>query len=244
MFELKGEARKQIEQDGYFLLKGVLSGGELSRLLARLEELWREEGERAGEENYIEPGARRLANLVNKGDIFRLVFGHPAVLEAVKAVLGPAVRLSMLNARDVPPHADPSMPFHCDTDHSGKPDEKGYYTCTAVWMLDDFTRQNGATRLVPGTHLTHAVPKEVLDDIFAPHPDEIVVEGKAGDVLVFNGHCWHAGGANQTDSRRRAILAHYIRADHPQRLKQKEHVAPEVQARMNPTEREILGLDD
>ncbi len=226
------------------VLPQVLTQAQVADFTARLEALWAEEKESAGAENYVEQNARRLANLFNKGDIFRLPFRHPAVLGAVERVIGPQIRLSMLNARDVPPHADPKMPFHCDTDNGLKPDENGYNACTAIWMLNDFNRENGATRLVPGSHLTHKLPKEVLADLYGPHPDEIVVEGRAGDVFVFNGHCWHTGGPNRTDSPRRAILVHYARAGYPCRLNPEEDISPEVRDKLEPLEREILGLDD
>jgi len=238
------DAQQQLERDGYIVLRGVLSSDQIDQLIARLEELWTEEGGQAGTENYIEPNARRLANLVNKGDLFRSLFTHPLILDAVRAVIGPRIRLSMLNARAVPPRSDPQMPFHTDADHGARPDASSYFVCTAIWMLDDFTRRNGATRVVPGSHRASRPPKEAMADTRAPHPDEITVEGKAGDVLVFNGHCWHTGGANTTDFPRRAILVHYIRADHPQRLVQKHAVAPDIQARMSRLEQEILGLND
>jgi ectoine hydroxylase-related dioxygenase (phytanoyl-CoA dioxygenase family) len=150
----------------------------------------------------------------------------------------------MLNAREALPSAGPSQPLHSDADHGAKPDSKGYLACTAIWMLDDFTRQNGATRLIPGTLRNPQLPQEALADVLAPHPDEIVVEGRAGDVLVFNGHCWHAGGANRSQARRRAVLVHYVRADQPQRLDQKQALSPAVQAALSPAERELLGLDN
>ena len=236
--------QRQLDKGGFVLLRGLLSAEEVNALLDRLEAVWAEEGDLAGAENYVEKNTRRLANLAKKGDIFRSVFAHPTVIELVQAVLGPDFRLSMLNARDALPGGGPSQPLHSDADHGAKQDEKGYLACTAVWMLDDFTRRNGATRLIPGTHRIAQLPKEVLADVVAPHPDEIIVAGRAGDVLVFNGHCWHAGGANLTERPRRAILAHYLRADQPQRLKQKNALAPEAQARMSPVERQILGLDD
>ena len=186
---------------------------------------------------------RRLANLANKGDEFRRLMMHPAVLEVVRMVLGARVRLNMLNARDAMPHGGARQPLHTDADHGAKADAQGYLVCTAIWMLDAFTRENGATRLVPGTHREAALPKETLADVYAPHPAQVYVTGQPGDVFVFNGHCWHAGGANNTDDARRAILAHYARADQPQRLNQKESLSPEVQAALSPRERDVLGLD-
>jgi ectoine hydroxylase-related dioxygenase (phytanoyl-CoA dioxygenase family) len=159
-------------------------------------------------------------------------------------VLGPRVHINMLNARDALPHGTAVQPLHTDADHSAKADAQGYLVCTAIWMLDPFTRENGATRLVPGTHRNPALPKEALPDVLAPHPDEVYITGQPGDVFIFNGHCWHAGGANRTDRPRRAILAHYARADLPQRLNQKQAISPDVQARLSPLEREVLGLDE
>ncbi|MCI0396829.1 MAG: phytanoyl-CoA dioxygenase family protein [Chloroflexi bacterium] len=244
MTHLTEEQRKQLDEAGYVLLPAVLSGEEIEQLLAHLERLWQEEGEAASSENYVEASARRLANLANKGDIFRAIYAHPLVLEAVAAVVGPDVRLSMLNARDARPFAEGRQPFHADTDSGGKPDDKGYYACTAVWMLDDFTPENGATRLIPGTHRSHQVPKEALADVFAPHPEEIALTGRRGDVLIFNGHCWHAGGQNQTNGPRRAILAHYFRAGIPRRPDRRQHLDDSTRAGLAPRELEILGLDD
>lgn len=238
------EAQKhQLDTDGYVLLPQVLTPTDVIALTNYLEMLWQTEGEQAGAENYIETRARRLANLANKGDIFRAIFAHRLILAGVAHVMGPNIHLSMLNARDALPHADDRQPFHCDTDNSGKPDALGYSACTAVWMLDDFTVENGATRFVPGSHLSHKVPKEVMADIFAPHPNELSLTGQRGDVLVFNGHCWHAGGQNQSDGTRRAILAHYLRADIPRSADRRQHISPEVQARVTPAELAILGVD-
>jgi ectoine hydroxylase-related dioxygenase (phytanoyl-CoA dioxygenase family) len=245
MTALTTEQRDRIEKEGYVVLPGLLSPAEVEEVLARLEALWVEEGAEAGRENYIEPGVRRLANLANKGDIFRKIFAHPLVLAVTEAVMGPDARLSMLNARDVPPQqTGVGQAFHSDTDNSGRPDARGYYSCTAIWMLDEFTIDNGATRLIPGTHLTGKTPKDVLADPYAPHPDEIIMTGKPGDVAVFNGHCWHAGGVNQTMKPRRAILAHYLRADIPRPADRRQHLSPEVKVRLSPRELEILGLDE
>jgi ectoine hydroxylase-related dioxygenase (phytanoyl-CoA dioxygenase family) len=239
---LSDEQQGQLKHKGYLLFKAVLSPEEVAALLAHLEMLWQQEGEAAGRENYIESGVRRLANLAGKGEIFRPIFGHPLILETAEFIMGPAFHLSMLNARDVPPGAGANMPFHADTDNHRRPDKGGYNACTAIWMLDDFTRQNGATRLVPGSHRSTLLPSESMHDVYTPHPEEVVVEGQGGDVLVFNGHCWHTGGANVTNKHRRAILAHYLRADIPLSPKRRQHISPDYAARLTPRERALLDL--
>jgi len=238
------QQRRQLDEQGYLIFKNVLHPAEIETILTRLEELWATEGELAGEENYFEAGVRRLANLANKGEIFRGLYAHPQVLEVVEAVMGPEIRVSMVNARDVPPHTGVRMPFHMDSDKGRVRDDKGYGAATAIWMLDEFTLANGATAFVPGSHLLGKSPRESLADLNASHPEEIVIEGQPGDVLVFNGHCWHAGRPNETDGHRRAVLVHYLRADVPRPENRRQQLDPAQAAPLSPRERELLGLDD
>ena len=86
----------------------------LEEIRATVERLWEEEGENAGSEFRKEPGARRLANLVDKGEVFERVVSHPRVLEAVRHVLGDDFKLSSLNARSTDPWWPECQPLHCD----------------------------------------------------------------------------------------------------------------------------------
>lgn len=238
------QQRKQLDEQGYLIFRNVLSPSDIGSILSRLEELWSIEGDQAGEENYIETGVRRLANLANKGEIFRGLYAHPQVLDVVEAVMGSDVRIAMVNARDVPPHTGVRMSFHMDSDKGRVRDEKGYNAATAIWMLDEFSVANGATAFVPGSHLLGKSPKQVLIDLNASHPEEIIIEGQPGDVLVFNGHCWHAGRPNETGNHRRAVLVHYLRADVPRPANRRQHMDEEQAAALSPRERDLLGLDD
>jgi len=238
------QQRKQLNEQGYVVFKNVLSPLDVESILSRLEELWSIEGDQAGEENYIEAGVRRLANLANKGEIFRELYAQPQVLEVVEAVMGTDIRVAMVNARDVPPHTGVRMPFHMDSDKGRVRDEIGYNAATAIWMLDEFSLASGATAFVPGSHLFAKSPKQVLTDLNASHPDEIIIEGQPGDVLVFNGHCWHAGRPNQTGNHRRAVLVHYLRADVPRPENRRQHLDAEHAAALTSRERELLGVDD
>jgi ectoine hydroxylase-related dioxygenase (phytanoyl-CoA dioxygenase family) len=238
------EQRRQLQEKGYLIFRNLLSPEKIETVISDLEGLWAAEGDHAGEENYIEAGVRRLANLANKGEIFRELYAHPQVLEVVEAVMGPEMRAAMVNARDVPPRTGVRMPFHMDSDKGRVSDEKGYSAATAIWMLDEFSMESGATAFVPGSHLLGKSPREALPDIGAEHPDEIVIEGQPGDVLVFNGHCWHAGRPNETDNHRRAVLVHYLRADVPRPENRRQHLDPDRAAALTAKERELLGLDD
>ena len=77
-----------------------------------------------------------------------------------------------------------------------------------------------------------------------PHPDEVLLTGKAGSLAVMNAHVWHGGTANRTAASRLAMHAFYCRGDKPQQQYQKALLRPEVQAALDPELRQILALDD
>ena len=147
-----------------------------------------------------------------------------------------------VNARSADPHTDVGQPLHVDM--AAIPDEKGYWVCNSVWMLDDFTPDNGPTRMVPGSHTWGTRPQDVLADPLAPHPDEVMLTGKAGTICVMNAHMWHAGTANRSAAPRLAMHAFYCRGDKPQQQYQKRLLRPEVQAGLTREMRDILALDD
>lgn len=76
---------------------------------------------------------------------------------------------------------------------------------TLIWMLDDFTVGNGATRVVPRSHRGAAAVPRHLAPPDVRHPDEIVVCGEAGDLLILDAHLWHSGRRNRDGARRRAV---------------------------------------
>ena len=234
--------KRELDERGYVVLPDLMGQELLSALRRRVDELYAEEGERSGWEFKQEPQARRLANLVNKGEIFGRMILTPEILERVGYVLGSEFKLSSLNARTGNPHSDTVQPLHADS--GAVPDEKGYWVSNSVWMLDDFTLQNGATRVVPGSHRSGKLPQEALSDPAAPHPDELLLTGKAGTVAVVNAHTWHGATANRTSRPRRALHAFYTRWDKPQQQYQKKLLAPDVQLGFSPELRKLLALDD
>lgn len=234
--------RQQLDELGYVVLGGFMDAGLLDRLRGRVEELFALEGDAAGAEFKQEPGCRRLANLVDKGEVFHELIARPEVLAHVRVVLGDQLKLSSLNARSVNPFGVAGQPLHADM--SAVADEKGYWVCNTIWMLDDYTPDNGALRVVPGSHRRRQLPQNVLADAHADHPDQALVTGKAGSVVILNAHAWHAGTRNRTDRPRTSLHAFYCRRDRPQQQYQKGLLRAEVQAGLSPQMRWLLALDD
>jgi hypothetical protein len=234
--------KQSLNETGLLVLDGFMDEGLRHGLHERIEQLFAEEGDRAGAEFKQEPGCRRLANLADKGDIFHRALLMPRMLACVAHVLGPEFKLSSLNARSVNPHCDIIQPLHADM--GAVVDEHGYWVCNTVWMLDDFTADNGAIRMVPGSHRWGKLPQDVLSDLTAPHPEEVLVTGKAGTVVVMNAHLWHGGTANRTDRPRTALHIFFARRDKPQQQYQKQLIRPAVQRNLSAELRYLLALDD
>ena len=236
------DARAQLIEDGYTVLEDFIAPDLLDGLKHRIGELFEIEGDQAGAEFKQEQGAGRLANLVNKGDVFLQTFGDPRLLEFIRVVLGDQFKLSSLNARSVDAGWNQSQPLHADM--GAVADDEGFWVCNSVWMLDDFTTENGPIRAVPGTHKLKQLPQETIDDLHASHPDEILLTGKAGTVIVMNAHMWHGGMPNCTDLPRLAMHAFYARRDKPQQQYQKQLLNADLQASLSADLRDLLALDD
>jgi ectoine hydroxylase-related dioxygenase (phytanoyl-CoA dioxygenase family) len=234
--------RQQLDTDGYVVLKNFVPPETLAEVRDRVEELYAAEGENAGSEFRLEPGSRRLANLVDKGAIFEKLIAMPEVLELVRHVLGENFKLSSFNARSANPYSNEAQPLHCDA--AALPDENGYWVCNTIWLLDDFTEQNGATRMIPGSQNWRKLPNAEMADLIAPHPQEVLLLAPAGSVVVMNTHGWHGGTANRTSGHRRALHGFFCRSDKPQQQYQKRLLRLETQAHLTPELRKLLALDD
>lgn len=239
---LTANEKAQLDNDGYLLLPHFCAEDLCHALRTRIGQIFEQEGQRAGAEFKQEQGSRRLANLVDKGEVFLQVIANPELLTYVRHVLGSEIKLSSLNARSAEPGTGWAQPLHADM--AAITDEKGFWVCNTLWMLDDFTPDNGPLRVVPGSHQWGTLPQEHVADPRAAHPDEVVITGKIGDVLILNAHVWHGGMENRTQKSRLALHAFYCRRDKPQQQNQKELLRPEIQSTLSAELREILALDD
>jgi ectoine hydroxylase-related dioxygenase (phytanoyl-CoA dioxygenase family) len=236
------DQRQQLNDLGFVVLENFIDADWLSELQAATESQFQSEGENAGREFKQETGSRRLANLVNKGDVFRRVISEPRLLHWMEYVLGSGFKLSSLNARSANPKNSVTQPLHADM--GAVADELGFWVCNSVWLLTDFTLDNGPLRVVPGSHHWNQLPSDVLSDPMQPHPDEQIITGHAGSVVIMNAHTWHGGTANRTNRARTAIHAFFARHDKPQQQYQKQLLTEATQAKLTQVERQVLAIDD
>ena len=200
-------AREALDLDGWCLLPDVLDAARLEALRELLElEL------ATAPETVVDRqgGTRHVSELPWQDRLYDVAYTHPALLASVHHVLGRPFRLFHLSARD------PRQGFGLQGLHTDwmprQPDEPDRVV-TALWLLDDFTADNGATRLVPGSHRGPQPLPKTMTTPDAHHPDERLVEAPAGSVLVFNAHLYHGGTRNEAGTPRRVLQCQFVAFD-------------------------------
>ena len=110
-------------------------------------------------------------------------------------------------------------------------------------MVDDFRRDNGATRFVPGSHKWTAVPNELATACLADYENETVPAcGQAGSMIVFNGSIWHGHSANTTGFPRRSLQGAYIPRDEQAGTDFQALMLPETLTRISPLAKYLLAV--
>lgn len=230
-----------LDENGYLILEDVMTDKQVQAFSRRLDELAAEEGDDAGKEFHQEAAAVRLSNLIDKDPIFEQCVTTPQVLAAVRHVLGHRFKLSSLNSRSTLPGRG-RQGLHADWDFAVDPGD--YYVCNSAWLISDLTPQNGATRLVPGSHRSGKLPTDAMEDESLDHDDQIQLIAPAGTVVVFNSHTWHSGMKNKTDALRKVVHAYFCRRSEPQQTNQRQCIRKKTISRLSQEVRVILDVDD
>ena len=178
----------RIKRDGFTVVPNAIEPDLVSSLRDALRELQRERP------NLVQGSIYRSVGLLGEGGVFELPPIHPAIHPIIGGVLGGGFLLTLYDALDVTPGTN-AQPLHVDD--ALMPLERPHqpFVCTTIWALTDFTEENGATRVVPGSHRSADVPD------YSKHQSEYQtepVEMPAGSVLVFDGGLWHTSGENTT----------------------------------------------
>lgn len=207
---LSAAERQGLDREGYVIFRNVIDADWLKSLRAAFDD-----GSAKGSSwpvNSVikDSGTRHIDNLVSRGPVFERVYTHAQVLAAVWHVLQTPFRLAQMNGREpLPGYGQQGLHADWTARAKGEP----YRIVTAIWLLDDFTSENGATRIVPGTHrLLHLPPKSFADPA-SRHQEQVIIVAPAGSVLLFNGHLWHSGTLNQSNRRRRVLQCSFVGRD-------------------------------
>jgi len=188
-----------VKRVGYAIIEDFLDAERLARVQADMEPIFQMTGERDATGSGRHEGLQtvHVHNLFAKTRAADDIAIDPILLAAIEGVLGPQFQMSVGTAMCPDPGVDPQG-LHQDDGHYPLPRPRPPFIANTLIALDDFTEANGATQLVPGSHLLTERIEGDAPVSFAVMP--------AGSLLVFDGALWHGGGGNRTsDQRRRSI---------------------------------------
>ncbi|MGB0997708.1 MAG: phytanoyl-CoA dioxygenase family protein [Pseudomonadales bacterium] len=153
----------------------------------------------------------RAHNLLAKTRAADDVFLDPRLRAVVEGIIGKYNQINVTTLFNTLP-GETKQFFHQDDGLWPIPRPHPPFLCNALIAFDDFTKENGATHLVPYSHTwTHPVDQNT---------DSIQIEMPSGSVVFWDGGMWHAGGANVTDDEERMgfFISHQVSYLRPQEM--------------------------
>jgi len=184
--------------------------------------------------------SQRVQDLPAKSERLARLIEHPQVLELVRGVLGPDCVLSDFSVNCIGAKANEGGAWHVDVPLGQLPEPLPDFPLTVqnVFMLDDFTPENGATRVVTRSHLLRRKPSWIS----GAQPDEVILTAPAGSVAIWLSNTWHRSGPNTTDRPRRALLGYYSRSWVKPFNDYRLSIPRSMVERFSPTLRYLLGF--
>jgi len=224
----------RVRCDGYTIVPNVLSAAEADGLRAELERIERDRGIVPSPNVFEGAKTVRIYNLLVYGKVYEEIPVHPRVLPIVEGVLDRGCLVSSLSSIGIDPGEVP-QPIHADDQLIPLPKPHPPLVCNSMWALTDFTGENGATRIIRGSHLRDHSPN------FGAHYDSEAAVMPKGSVMVYDGAMWHGGGANRTEARRMGLAMNYCAGYVRQQENQQLGIPREIACGFSPRLRELVG---
>ena len=192
---------------------------------------------RNGQDEFTGFETKRVGALMARSETCQDLALDPLINQMAESFLGPhceSYQLHFTSAIQIGP-GESSQILHRDRGvWGGYIPRKIETQFSTVWAINDFTKENGATQVVPGSHKWHKDRE--------PLPEEIAyAEMKAGSVFIYTGSVLHGGGTNVTEQPRLGVFLHYA----PSWLRQEENqylsCPPEVAKGFSPELRSLIG---
>ncbi|MGD2133605.1 MAG: phytanoyl-CoA dioxygenase family protein [Maricaulaceae bacterium] len=221
---LKGRSledwRAQLDRDGYIVFERAMGPSEVAAIREALAPHL--ERNVTGRNDFEGVLTNRVYALPGKGRALADLSMHPLALAFAEAELGPHCLLSACLAINIQP-GESVQPWHFDDSYMTAPRPRDAYSLSAFWAIDDMTETNGATEIIPGSHLwpDSEFPGSLQPEAFSDRrardpnddpgarPDAMKAVMPSGSLMLAKGTLWHRGGANRSDKPRLLITPQY-----------------------------------
>ncbi|XEC94353.1 phytanoyl-CoA dioxygenase family protein [Paenibacillus tarimensis] len=201
--------KQAFEEDGYLIIRDVLTQERVERLNKAIDEVL------AQEEDGL---AYNIYNSVERHAEFLALIDEPTILPVIVNLLGPNIQLHIShltvrkpNPTDMKTQTNSFIDWHQDGPHPQFPKINGMaatYYVKACYILSDMSEPNrGNTKVIPGSHKHPYNPNH--RDVGQALEGEVQICGKPGDVFIFAQNLWHAGSPNRSELTRRQLFIGY-----------------------------------
>ncbi len=245
------ETFEAFDREGYVIFEGVLDEAAVQRQVDALE-VWLAKDQR-GRNNFEGADSNRIYAMLAKDPVFADLIAHPLQLAFGERELGRSFLLYACLAINLLP-GETAQPWHFDDSHCGLARPRAPLSMSTFWSLSETTESNGATEIIPGSHLWGderpdgaSNPDDFLtgkldDDLpDGAHRDMMKATMPAGSLMIAKGTLWHRGGANNSDNRRLIVTPQFCMGWCRPLEQQLLAVPPEKAAKLPTRVQELLG---
>lgn len=245
------EACAEFDRTGYLIFENVLSEAEIARQVAALKP-WLDADVR-GRNNFEGADSNRVYAMLAKDPVFGDLISHPLQLAFGERELGRSMLLYASLAINLLP-GETAQPWHFDDSHCDLARPRDPLSMSTFWSLTDTTEENGATEIIPGSHLWGnevpngaSRPEDFLTGRKGKQDGRGDIDGAikatmpAGSLMIAKGTLWHRGGANRSDSNRLIVTPQFCKGWCRPLEQQLLAVPPEKAAKLPERVQELLG---
>lgn len=187
-------------EQGYVVLPGLLAPERVAGIRADMDRL--HGFLPLGGDSFFGTRSQRIFNILQKMPSVHALAMHEDIISLIEGYLDDQIQLSSTASNSIHP-GQAAQALHQDDTYYRISRPRAPLSVTCVWAIDDFTDENGATTLTPGSHRLTAYARSDLPTVQAT--------ATAGSAVVWDGAMWHGAGANCSDQVRRAIIFTYVR---------------------------------
>jgi ectoine hydroxylase-related dioxygenase (phytanoyl-CoA dioxygenase family) len=224
----------EIENRGFTVVPSVIAEAEVKILREALEIAIGEDFQRWGERDYV--NANMVLNLMSRGADFVRLLDNDVLHAYLTPLLSDTCILYAYTSSSMPPSGtNYARRIHVDCPRF----ILGYATNIGITLaLDDFTEENGATYMLPGSHRIREAPSE---DDFNRGAERVLP--RAGEAIIFNARTWHRGGVNRTNRYRHAVTMNVCRSYMRQQFDFPRMIDAGIVDKLGDRGRRFLGFD-
>jgi ectoine hydroxylase-related dioxygenase (phytanoyl-CoA dioxygenase family) len=238
----------EFDRRGYLIFERVLPQERVAEIRAALAPYLARDLK--GRNDFEGVKTNRVYALLAKSPVFAGVVAHPLAMAFVEAELGQSCLLSALLAINLQP-GETVQAWHFD-DAAEIPRPRPPLGVSTFWAIDDTTELNGATEIIPGSHLWNGEPiagavkpadfnNRAAERETSDRGDAIRIMMPSGSLAITKGTLWHRGGANRSDHPRLIVTPQYCVGWVRQLENMCLAVPPEIANKLPERVRELIG---